>query len=123
MLAGAGIGFAQSPCGPSGLTLAWNGTRLGDQFTLGLSGTPFVSGLVGADLAPGPVQTPVGLVCLGLTGATQFAPFALDAQGSFTASGIIPAIPAFAGLSAYLQAGALDATQPGGFALSNGTNP
>jgi hypothetical protein len=67
LLALAAPASAQSPCGPNGLTLGWGGTtRLGDAFSIDLLGTPSVSGLLGADVLPGPVSTPVGLVCLGL---------------------------------------------------------
>src|SRR6185436_17074488 len=73
---------AQSPCGPSGLSLMTTGGRLGDPFSLTLSGTPLVSGVLGFDLAPGPVTTPIGSICLGLSPALQTFPFTLSAAGS-----------------------------------------
>jgi hypothetical protein len=115
---------AQSPCGPQGLTLSWGGTtRLGDAYSIDLFGNSSVTGLIGADLLPGPVQTPLGLVCLGLGPSLLTIPFTLNAQGTFSLGGILPTSPSFYGVGAYLQAGAVDATQPGGFALSNGIHP
>jgi hypothetical protein len=120
------VGFqgpAQSPCGPSGLSLTAVGGRLGDPFSLTLTGTPSVSGVLGFDLAPGPVATPIGSICLGLSPALQTLPFTLSATGSTGIAGLVPPNPALAGLGVYAQAAAVDATQPGGFAVSNGVHP
>jgi hypothetical protein len=114
---------AQSPCGPSGLSLMTVGGRLGDPFSLTLSGSPSVSGLLGFDLAPGPVATPIGSICLGLSPALQTLPFTVSAAGSAVIAGLVPPNLALAGLGMYAQAAAIDATQPGGFAVSNGVHP
>src|SRR5262245_51849783 len=89
----AAVSRGQTLCGPSGLTLATTPPRLGDPWALTLSGSPNVPGLLGFDLAPGPVVTPLGTVCLGLTPAFQSMPVALDQSGSFTLNGFLPANP------------------------------
>ena len=77
----ASHGIAQVTCSAQGLTLAITPPRLGDPYALTVSGSPNAPGLIGFDLAPGPVVTPFGTVCLGLTPAFQYAPIALDAFG------------------------------------------
>lgn len=109
-------------CSGNGLTLTTTGGRLGDPFSITLAGTPGASGLLGLDLAPGPVLTPVGAVCLGLGPAFQFQPIALDGAGGFGISGVVTPNPGVSGLTVFLQAGVQDATQPSGFALSNGAS-
>jgi hypothetical protein len=116
----ASFARGQATCPASGLTLATSGGRLGDAVTLTLTGTPSVSGLIGFDLAPGPVATPIGSVCLGLGPALATAPFTLDSTGAWSYAGILPASPAMAGTTWFLQAAAQDASQPGSYALSNG---
>jgi hypothetical protein len=113
---------AAGQCAGNGLTLTTMGGRLGDPFSITLSGTPGASGLLGFDLSPGPVLTPVGPVCLGLGAAFQFQPIALDGAGGFGISGIVSPNPAVSGLTVFLQAGVQDPNQPGGFALSNGAS-
>lgn len=105
---------------PNGLALTYQGSRLGDPFSLNLAGTPNVAGLLGVDVSPGPVLTPIGTVCLGLSPALQLTPFTLNGAGQFSLAGTLPLQPSLNGLSLYLQAGAVDPTQPGGTALSNG---
>ena len=108
-------------CNSSGLTLTTTGGRLGDPFTVSLSGTPGISGVFAYDLAAGPVVVPpFGTVCLGLSPALQIWPFTLDSSGTAVFAGTLPAIPALDGTTFYLQAAAADSTQPSGFALSNG---
>ena len=122
VLLAAGYTGAQSVCpGNGALTLATTGGRLGDPFSLTLSGTPNVSGLLGFDLAGGPVITALGNVCLGLSPAMQLQSFTLDPAGGFGIAGLVPPSPPLAGLSVFMQAAANDATQPSGFALSNAT--
>src|SRR6185503_12753520 len=110
------IGFGQ--CSANGLTLSYHGERLGDPFSLTLSGTPGVSGLLGVDLVPGS-SPPVGNVCLGLSSSMQLIFFSLDSAGQFAATDLLPANPTLVGLSVFLQAAAFDATQPSGTAVSN----
>jgi hypothetical protein len=110
---------ALAQCSANGLTLSHQGVRLGDPFSVTLSGTPGASGLLGVDVAPGTLSTPIGTVCLGLTPALQLLPFALDPAGHFALGGILPPQPGLIGLSAFLQAAAIDPTQPSGSALSN----
>lgn len=115
----ASFARGQATCPANGLTLATSGGRLGDAVSLSLTGTPSVSGVIGFDMAPGPVATPIGTVCLGLTPALVTAPFSLDSAGTWSYSGTLPAIPALAGMTYFMQAAAQDASQPGGYALSN----
>jgi hypothetical protein len=107
-------------CPSNGLTLTFSGERLGDPFALNLYGSPGLSGLLAIDDTGGPVMTPIGPVCLGLTPNLQLLNFALDGSGAFNLGGLLPPNPLFTGMQAYLQAAAADAGQPGGFAVSNG---
>lgn len=111
--------FVLYQCQANGLTLGFSGERLGDPFTLTLDGSPGSAGLLGIDTASGPVPTPIGPVCLGLTPALQLLPFALDSSGHFGLGGLLPLQQSLVGLSAYLQAAAVDPGQPTGSALSN----
>jgi hypothetical protein len=120
VLAAAGPG---QQCAPLGLTLTVTGERLGDPFSLVLQGTPAASGILGFDVSGGPVQTSIGTACLGLTSQMQTSAFTLDPQGTFGITGMIPPNPAMNGFGVFVQAAGLDATQPGGFALSNGQHP
>lgn len=115
----AWVARGQATCAANGLTLSTSGGRLGDPVSLSLTGTPFASGLFGYDPAPGPVATPIGTLCIGLSPALQTAPFVLDPAGTFAVAGTLPANPAFAGITYFLQAAAQDLSQPVGFALSN----
>jgi hypothetical protein len=111
---------AWAQCPPQGMGLQIAGGRLGDHFALSLTGSPQAPGLLGLDLAGGPVFTPFGAFCLGFTPALQLQPFTLNASGSFVLTGTTPADPGFEGLTIFAQAAAADATQPGGIAKSNG---
>jgi hypothetical protein len=115
-------GWVAGQCLPSGLTLQTTGGRLGGPFSLTLAGTPGVSGLLGFDLGAGPVLTPIGNVCLSLTPAMQVQPVSLDFAGGFSMSGVVPPNPALSGLTIFIQAAMGDATQPNGYALSNGVS-
>jgi hypothetical protein len=110
-------------CPPQGLLLTVDGRRLGDPFAIGVYGTPFVSGLLGIDVAAGPTQTPIGPICLGFTPSLQLLPFSLDAAGALSITGILPANPVLTGFTPALQAAAADTSVPGGLALSNGESP
>ena len=94
----AGPVASQSVCpGNGALTLATTGGRLGDPFSLTLSGTPNVSGLLGFDLAGGPVITALGNVCFGLSPALQLQSFTLDPAGGFGIAGLVPPSPPLRG--------------------------
>jgi hypothetical protein len=112
---------AQSCQTANGLYLATSGGRLGDPWFVGVNGNPGVSGYLGIDVAAGPSPTPIGPVCLGLTPNLQLVPFALPGSGSFSIGGVVPTTPALTGLTAFLQAAAVDPSQPGGYAVSNGS--
>jgi hypothetical protein len=105
---------------PNGLLLSFNGERIGDPFALNLNGSPGVSGLIGLDDTAGPVSTPIGTVCLGLTPNLQFLPFTLDGFGTYSLGGVIPPLGGLIGVTVHTQAAAADPAVPGGFALSNG---
>lgn len=113
---------AVGQCPSNGLVLTFNGERLGDPFALNIYGSPGLSGLIGVDDTGGPVATPIGPVCLGLTPNLQLLNFALDGTGTFSMGGLLPPSPSLTGFNAYLQAAAADAGQPGGFAVSNGAH-
>ena len=119
-LAATAHATAQS-CPANGLTLATTGGRLGDPYSLTLTGPPAASGIFAVDTAPGPLSTPLGTICLGLSAALQTAPFTLDAAGSFTVTGVIPPVPLLDGVTAYLQAAAPHPTLPG-YVTSNGAS-
>jgi hypothetical protein len=116
----SGAALAQVPtCPGSGLTVT--GGRFGDDWSFELSGPPGASALLASDVAPGPVLTPFGAVCLGLSSSLVVTPLTLDATGSFSASGTLPINPPFAAGSHLSVQGALaHPSLPGGFALTNG---
>jgi hypothetical protein len=111
---------AQMPtCSGSGLTVA--GGRLGDAFSLEIAGPPGAAGVLAADIAGGPVMTPYGSICLGLTPALTVSPCTLDANGRFALSGVLPLASSFpVGSTQFLQAALAHPTLPGGFMLTNG---
>src|SRR5688572_10155261 len=84
-------------CPSNGLVLTFSGERLGDPWGLSLYGTPGVSGLVGVDETGGPVLTPIGPICLGLTPNLQLLSFALDGTGQFSMGGLLPPSPSLIG--------------------------
>jgi hypothetical protein len=110
----------QSPtCPGSGLTVA--GGVFGDGWSLSLAGPPSAAALLASDAMPGPVFTPYGPVCLGMSQALVTTPLTLDAAGQFSTSGILPlasAIPA--GSTLFVQAALAHPSLPGGIALTNG---
>src|SRR5262245_46071625 len=110
---------ASGQCTANGLTLVEAGNRLGDPFSITLSGSQNAPGLLGADLVYVLVTTSIGYVCLGLSPALSLSPFVLDPAGQYTFAGLLPLNPTLNGLSAYLQAAAVDPAQPSGSALSN----
>ena len=107
-------------CLPLGLSIDASGGRLGDAWRVDMNGTPSVPGFLGLDLLPGPTATPIGTVCLGLSPAVQVIPFLFDVAGIAAYTGSMPPTPAFVGISVYAAAISFDASQPGGFGLSNG---
>jgi hypothetical protein len=111
---------AQAPCPARGMTLAVHGGRLGDQFSVDMTGSPSAIGFLGLDLAPGPTVTPIGTVCLGLTPAVSTQLFQFDAAGAASFVRQLPPVAAFEGITIDFGGVAIDASQPGGFALSNG---
>src|SRR6188768_1842107 len=84
----SGAAWGQT-CPASGLVLSSSGGRLGDVVSLSLSGTPLVSGLLGFDPAPGPVASPIGNLCIGLSQSLVTAPFSLDSAGSYGFAGLL----------------------------------
>jgi hypothetical protein len=111
---------AQAPCPARGMTIAAHGGRIGDQFSIDMTGTPSAVGILGLDLAPGPTATPIGTVCLGLTPVCSTLLFSFDAAGAASMVRGLPAVAAFEGITIDFGGIAIDNTQPGGFALSNG---
>jgi hypothetical protein len=111
---------AQMPtCPGSGLTVT--GGRLGDVFSLEIDGPAGAAAVLAADVAGGPVMTPYGSICLGMTPALVTSPCTLDANGRFGLSGVLPlASPFPAGSTQFLQAALAHPTLPGGFTLTNG---
>ncbi|MAG58358.1 MAG: hypothetical protein CMJ83_18885 [Planctomycetes bacterium] len=108
------------PCAAQGLGLSVTGERLGDPWSIELLGPPGATGLLGLDLAPGPVATPFGALCLGLSPAVLLLPVGLDGLGALAIGGVLPADPGLGGLTLFFQAAVADTSQPGGIALSNG---
>lgn len=106
-------------CAPQGMTLDMIGGRLGDGYTIELTGTPLVTGLVGVSLGAGPTPLPFGTFCLDIVPLPVLIPFALDGTGAQSVQGVLPSSP---GLERtwYFQAFGFDPTQPTSFALSNG---
>jgi hypothetical protein len=112
---------AQAPCPARGMTLAAHGGRLGDQFSIDMTGSPSAVGILGFDLAPGPTVTPIGTVCLGLTPAVSTLLFQFDPAGAASVVRQLPPVAAFEGITIDFGGVAIDASQPGGFAFSNGS--
>jgi hypothetical protein len=82
--------------------------------------TPGVIGVLGLDLAGGPVATPLGTICLGLTPALQLNTLLFDTAGRASFQGLMPPNPAFAGFEIHAVALSLDPSLPNGLGLSNG---
>jgi hypothetical protein len=112
---------AQMPwCAGQGPLLDVEGGRAGDDWRLSLGGYPNALAAVGVDVAGGPVSTPLGTVCLGVTGSLVTSLVTLDATGSFTVSGRLPVpMPWANGLSRFVQAAAVDPSLPGGFGFTD----
>lgn len=111
---------AQAPCPARGMTVAVHGGRLGDTWSVEMTGRPLAFGILGFDLAPGPVLTPIGTVCLGLTPNLVTLGFTFDAAGVAAINRLMPVNPSLAGFTVDMAGVAIDPAQPGGFALSNG---
>jgi hypothetical protein len=109
-------------CPSNGLTLTFAGERLGDPWALNLYGAPGASGVLAVDDTGGPVLTPIGPVCLGLTPNLQLLDFQLDGTGQFGMGGLLPPSPSLINFTAFLQAAAPSPSIPGGFAVSNGAS-
>ncbi len=112
----------QTSCPPQGLSLALDGGRLGDPWAMGIFGTAYAQGVLALDAVGGPVVTPIGTVCVGLSPALQLVPIALDSGGSFTLSGVLPLSTSLTDLRLFLAAAVADTAQTSGFALSNGVS-
>src|SRR5262245_5809887 len=95
------VASAQGQCPPQGITLTTNGGRLGDAWSIAMTGRPFAPGALGLDVSPGPVTTPIGTICLGFTPSLVLLPFAFDAGGNATIGSVLPPIPTFAGVRLY----------------------
>lgn len=121
LLSGA-VAPSQSPtCQGQGPLLNVTGGRFGDPWSVGLSGPPGAAAILGVDPAPGPIATPFGAVCVGLSGGLITTPVTLDAAGNFATGGLLPLVggpPALSSL--FLQAAVADPTLPFGFGLTNG---
>jgi hypothetical protein len=113
--------IAQS-CPPQGMTLAADGSKLGDPWSIAIAGPPSTSGLLGLDIDGGPTPTAIGPICLGLTPSLVMWPITLDASGQLQLFGIVPADPALANVTLYTQAFVFAPSTPSGFALSNGAS-
>src|SRR5688572_28420927 len=111
---------AQIPtCAGAGLSVT--GGRFGDAWSIGLAGPPGAAAILASDLAPGPVMTPFGTVCVGLTPSLVTQPLTLDPAGSFSVTGLLPLgalLPP--GATLYVQAAMADPFFPGGVGLTNG---
>jgi hypothetical protein len=118
----AGLLQGQLPtCPGQGPALSVIGGRLGDPWTIGLSGQPNAAAILAVDSAGGPVTTPFGSVCLGLTPSLWTIPITLSPAGTFSTIGALPLVaPTLAGASVFLQGAAADASLPGGFGMTNG---
>ena len=77
--------------------------------------------MIGADLQPGPVITPFGNVCVGLSPGLVTMPVTLSTAGSFATGGLLPlASGPVPPTSLFLQAAVADPTLPYGLGLTNG---
>lgn len=109
-------------CTGAGVLVAASGGRLGDTWRVDAFGAPSVVGVCGLDLVPGPTPTPLGALCLGLSGNLQLFAFLFDASGAGAVSGLLPANAAFAGIEVYATAISFDPAQPGGIGRGNGAS-
>lgn len=116
----AATALAQGPCSARGITLQAGGGRLGDAWSVRLTGTAGTLGVLGFDLQPGPTATPIGTVCLGLTPLLATTWFVFDSVGLAAAGGVLPPNANLVGQDFHVAAIGLDPAQPGGFAFSNG---
>ncbi|MGB3967923.1 MAG: hypothetical protein WBO45_14410, partial [Planctomycetota bacterium] len=73
-------------------------------------------------LYPGPTPTPIGPLCLGLSGNLQLFAFLFDASGAGAVTGVLPAAAAFAGIEVFATAISFDPAQPGGIGRGNGAS-
>jgi hypothetical protein len=106
-------------CGGSGLSIV--GGRFGDPWSLSLHGPPGASATLATDVVGGPVNTPFGSVCLGLTPALVTQPLTLDSTGAYGQSGLLPLAGSFAsGSTLFAQAALAHPSLPGGYAFTNG---
>ncbi|HEX5053870.1 MAG TPA: hypothetical protein VFZ65_18980 [Planctomycetota bacterium] len=119
LLAAASIACAQT-CVSSGVSVAAEGGRLGDPWRVDVHAGPLLVGVLGLDLAPGPVVTPIGTICLGLTPALQLHTLFFDAAGTASLGGVMPVNLAFVGYEISAAAVSIDPSQPNGLGLSNG---
>ncbi|HZN39995.1 MAG TPA: hypothetical protein VFD82_14385 [Planctomycetota bacterium] len=113
------IATAQT-CPSMGVSVDASGGRLGDAWRVDIQASPTVFGVLGLDFAPGPVPTPIGTICLGLTPSLLTVAFATDPSGAAAFTGLLPPVSAFAGIDIYAAAVTLDAAQPTGWGVSNG---
>ena len=113
------IATAQT-CPSMGVSVDASGGRLGDIWRVDVQASPTVIGVLGLDLAGGPIPTPLGTICLGLTPALVTGAFVTDPAGAAAFSGLLPAVPAFAGIDIYTAAVTIDPAQPTGWGVSNG---
>jgi hypothetical protein len=118
----AATAAAQPPCPSRGITLLASGGRLGDGWRVDMAGPASVPGLLGLDLAPGPVATPIGTVCLGLSPALQVLAIQFAGNGAANFGGVLPPNGSLAGITVHAAAIAFDPAQPSGFAFSNGAS-
>jgi hypothetical protein len=107
-------------CPGSGMSIT--GGRLGDPWSFTLSGPAGAAGVLASDLTGGPIATPLGSVCLGLTSFLATMPLTLDATGQFGMSGVLPLAPSFlpSGSTLFTQAALAHPSLPGGYSITNG---
>lgn len=115
----AELASSQGVCPPQGLGVAAYGGRLGDAWHVDIGGTPSVLAVIGIDVAPGPVPTPFGTICLGLTPNLQIAAVVVNAVGFASIGGVMPANPAIAGITIHATAISFDPSLPGGIGIGN----
>jgi hypothetical protein len=113
------IATAQS-CPSVGVSVDASGGRLGDTWRVDIQASPTVIGVLGLDLAGGPIPTPLGTICLGLTPALVTGAFVTDPAGAAAFTGVLPPVSAFAGIDIYTAAVTIDPAQPTGWGVSNG---
>jgi hypothetical protein len=120
LVVACGLAPAQmTTCPGSGLSVT--GGRFGDAFSLEISAPPGASAILASDVAGGPIMTPYGTVCLGLTPDLAVSPMPLDASGHFAWSDVLPLAPTFpAGSTLFTQAVLAHPSLPGGYAITNG---